>query len=259
MRTSEKTSPLGRWMNKESIRIIDQSKEIVRVMGAITRLKTEFGLQHLLAAALFARKALEIESAHDEIVVSGEPYFSHRAYVTGSVLSAVASLEATINELFIAAQHGDPNTFKGADPEFAVLLAEVWEVIEGIPALAKYQTALILARKPQLDRGASRYREAAILIQLRNALVHYKPEWDTDQREHRKIERRLKDRFALNPFTIPSDAFFPKKCLGHGCAEWAVKSSMSFMNEFLGRLELPMIPNEERQDREEILELLRTR
>jgi hypothetical protein len=179
--------------------------------------------------------------------------------VTGAVFSAVASLEVTINELFIDARHGDPHTFKGAKPEFALLLAEVWEGIESNSTLAKYQTALILARKPQFDRGASPYQEAASLIQLRNALVHYKPEWDTDQREHRKIEQRLKDRFALNPFAGPNAAFFPKKCLGHGCAEWAVKSGVSFINQFFDRLGLPSIFAGERQDQEELQELLRTR
>jgi len=232
----------------------------VKVGSAIPRVKTEFGLQHILAAALFARRALKIELDHpDEIVNSGEPYFSHMAYVTGSVLSAVASLEATINELFIDAQHGDPNIFKDPHSEFPVLLSARWEEAEPMKILCKYQLALDLAEKEQFDQGAAPYQEVDGLIDLRNALVHYKPEWNTDQEKHKKIEEKLKSRFALNPFTISTDAFFPKRCLGHGCAEWAVESSMAFMNEFFGRLELPTIPKEERQDREEIRELLRTR
>src|SRR5688572_13882813 len=104
----------------------------------------------MLAAAYFARKALDIESNHTELV-DGEPYFAHRGYVTGAVFSAVASLEATINELFIDAENENSPTFVGADPLIPRLLAEVWEGIEEkrISTLAKYQTALILARKPQ--------------------------------------------------------------------------------------------------------------
>lgn len=215
----------------------DQGKEVVSAMGATARLKTHFGLQHLLAAALFARKALEIESSHNEIVNSGEPYFSHRAYVTGAILSSVASLEATINELFIDATHGDPNTFGGADPQFAPLLAESWRHdVERRPCLWKYQFAVELAEKQTFARGNTPYQEVDGLIRVRDALVHYKPEWNTDQKEHKKIEARLKSRFKPNPFTIPSDAFFPKKCLGHGCAEWAVQSSLTFMNEFFHRV-----------------------
>jgi hypothetical protein len=220
--------------------------------------ETHFNVQHMVAAAIFARKVREIETTHDHQkgLGSGEPYYAHRGYVTGAVLSAVASLEATINELFIDAQHKDPYTFEGADPEFAPLLAEVWEGIERNSTLVKYQIALILARKPPFDKGDSKYQEATFLIRLRNALVHYKPEWDTDQREHKKIEDRLKSRFELNPFTIPTDAFFPKRCLGHGCAEWAVKSGKVFINEFFDRLGLANIfPG----DRVELQELLRTR
>jgi hypothetical protein len=230
--------------------------------AATLRVKTHFNVQHMVAAALFARKVFEIEATRDHRkgLVSDESYFAHTGYVAGAVFSAVASLEATINELFIGAQHGDPHTFKGADPEFPPLLAQMWGVISQNPStLAKYQTALVLAKKPKFDRGASPYWEAVDLIQLRNALIHYKPEWSTDQREHRKIERRLNGQFALNPFAGPNDAFFPKKCLGHGCAEWAVQSGVSFIKQFFDRLGLATIFAGERQDREEIQQLLRTR
>jgi hypothetical protein len=208
--------------------------------SATARLKTHFNLQHMVAAAYFARKALDVESNYTDLV-DGESHFAHRGYVTGAVFSAVASLEATINELYIDAQGVNSPTFQGVDPTVPMLLAEYWEQIESASTLRKYQCALILARKSKFDRGTSPYQEVASLIQLRNALVHYKPEWDTDLREHRKIENRLKGQFAENPFTGPNDAFFPKKCLGHGCAEWAAKSSVTFIEEFFSQLGLSSI------------------
>ena len=64
-------------------------------------------------------------------------------------------------------------------------------------------------------------------------LVHFRPEWDNDQRKHRKIEDALRGRFELNPFWPENDSvFFPFKCLSHGCARWGVKSSMKFILEF---------------------------
>jgi hypothetical protein len=71
---------------------------------------------------------------------------------------------------------------------------------------------------------------------LRNALVHYKPEWDTDLENHKKIEDRLKSRFKINPFSHDNDAFFPKKCLGHGCAEWSVQSVIKFIQDFYNKM-----------------------
>jgi len=208
--------------------------------SGIASLKTHFNVQHMMAAAHFTRKALDVETKYTNLV-DGEPYFAHRGYVTGAVLSAVASLEATINELYIDAQDANSPTFQGVDPVVPKLLAEYWEEIESAKILRKYQLALILARKSKFDRGSSPYQEVDTLIQLRNALVHYKPEWDTELREHRKIENRLKGRFVENPFTGPNAAFFPKKCLGHGCAEWAVKSSITFIEEFFSQLGLASI------------------
>jgi hypothetical protein len=196
------------------------------------RLKTHFRVQHMLAAAYFTRKAFDIESNHTELV-DGELSVAHRGYVTGAVLSAVASLEATINELYIDAQAANSPTFQDVEPIIPrSLAAENWEVLEQDPILDKYQKALSLAGKPESNRGASPYQEVHSLIKLRDALVHYKPEWDTDQKEHKKIESRLKSRFPPNPFAGPNDAFFPKKCLGHGCAEWAIKSSIRFIDGF---------------------------
>jgi hypothetical protein len=228
---------------------------------ATPRIKTHFGLQHLLAASLFARKALEVELAHEgEIVGSGEPYHSHRAYVTGAALSAVASLEATINDLFIEATHRCPNLYEKYDPRVAKSLKDFWsDDVESLPTLCKYQVALQVANKELFAKGLAPYQDVDSLVEVRDALVHYKPEWDTDLIKHKKIEPRLKSRFELNPFTIPTDAFFPKKCLGHGFAEWGVQRSLVFMNEFFRRMGLSTIPGEARQDRDEIRELLRTR
>ena len=77
------------------------------------------------------------------------------------------------------------------------------------------------------------------LRRLRNALVHYKPEWDTELKEHRNLEDRLDGRFPLNPYAHSNYAFFPKKCLGHGCAAWAVETSVAFLEEFFDRMNLP--------------------
>lgn len=91
--------------------------------SATVRLKTHFNVQHIVAAAYFARKALDIESTYTDLV-DGEPYFAHRGYVTGAIFSAVASLETTINELYIDAQEANTSTFQDVDPMFPELLAE---------------------------------------------------------------------------------------------------------------------------------------
>src|SRR4051794_32934788 len=65
--------------------------------GGGVSLRTYFSGYHLWGAKHFAELARVIEDAHD-----GSPRFSirHRAYVTSSILSSVAFLEALVNEFF---------------------------------------------------------------------------------------------------------------------------------------------------------------
>jgi hypothetical protein len=46
----------------------------------------------------------------------------------------------------------------------------------------------------------------------------------------------LQGKFNLNPLTGAGNPFYPDKCLGHGCAEWAVNSSIKFVDEFFEKL-----------------------
>ena len=212
-------------------------------VSATASVKTNFSGHHMLSAAHFARQSAIIEKNYkDEI--TDELRAEHRAYVTGAIIVSVASLEATITEVFISARDKD-NIFKDFDHTIPNVLEELLDFVEwSSKILQKYQFVLTAANKKAFDRGKSPYQEVDDLIQLRNALVHYKPEWDTDLENHKKIEDRLekrwlKTRINLNPFAHENDAFFPKKCLGHGCAEWAVKSSIKFIEDFYNRMGFP--------------------
>jgi hypothetical protein len=88
------------------------------------------------------------------------------------------------------------------------------------------------------------YQDTDSLIALRNVLIHYKPEWvGTDDVAEKTIFSRLKSKLGskkslLNPFASPGDAFFPKKCLSHGCAKWAINATLEFADKFFRRLKL---------------------
>jgi hypothetical protein len=208
--------------------------------SATASVKTNFSGHHMASAAHFARQSAIIEKSYkDEI--TDELRAEHRAYVTGAIIVSVASLEATINEVFISARDKD-NIFKDFDHTIPNVLEELLDMVEWSKILQKYQFVLTAANKEAFDRGKSPYQEVDDLIQLRNALVHYKPEWDTDLKNHKKIEDRLEKRWLktrINPFSHDNDAFFPKKCLGHGCAEWAVQSSIKFIEDFYNRMGFP--------------------
>ena len=84
-------------------------------------------------------------------------------------------------------------------------------------------------------------KEALLLTQLRNDLIHFEPEWVEHATEENdeglsKLAQGLKGRFAINPLTGAGNPFYPAKCLGHGCVQWAVQSSIQFTDDFYNRL-----------------------
>jgi hypothetical protein len=80
--------------------------------------------------------------------------------------------------------------------------------------------------------------------------MHYKREWVVihddrtagrgEETTAERFEKVLRKKFATNPLAAKNLPFFPDKCLGHGCAEWAIVNSIIFTDEFFRRLELPV-------------------
>jgi len=186
--------------------------------------RTNLAVHHLMAAADSARRVAALETAH-----AGQPFgefFNEIMWnVCGSVLFAVAAVEADVNEIFIDACVNFPS-------QDSDVINEVWRLLEMKTIIEKYDTALFLKTKRHLKKGDSIYQDADSLIRMRNLLVHFKPEWSHEKREHAKIERRLTGKFKLSPFLSQDAEFFPKRCMSHGCADWAVRTAFEFRQAF---------------------------
>ncbi|MEN6369741.1 MAG: hypothetical protein ABFD77_08605, partial [Thermotogota bacterium] len=102
--------------------------------------------------------------------------------MTGAILSAVSGLESSINELYLEAQDRGQNSLAGLTPTNVSMLAEWWQELDRRPTVLKYQMALLICGKEKFSQQSEVYRDADSVLRLRNALVHYKPEWDTDLR-----------------------------------------------------------------------------
>lgn len=187
---------------------------------------------HIIAAAQFSRRSGQIESKY-----AGEPFgdfFQEIASnVMASVLFSVAALEASANEIF-----KDSHTTIIEQP--MELTQELWNSFgQNASILDKYDLALLLKGKQKLTQGTAVYQNAANLISLRNALVHFKPEWSHKQTTHKTIRNKLTGRFPLSPFIPSTDTFFPKKCMSHGCAEWSVNTTLKYTTFFCDHAGLP--------------------
>jgi hypothetical protein len=195
-----------------------------------------FAAQHLWAARRFAIKASSIEDGYGDRVVFD---IEHRAYVVSAITSAVAFMEAAINEVFQDAADADRSYLAPLPDSLISTLAELWKLAgERWAILDKYQVALLVAGKGQFDRGSTPYQDAELLRKLRNLLAHAKPETSETGSEH-KLEKQFKGKFLPNRLMKGQrNPYFPDHCLGSGCAEWAVKSSVLLADEFFAKMGL---------------------
>jgi hypothetical protein len=150
----------------------------------------------------------------------------------GCILTVAASLEAYANELF--------SDRKKAFPEYSEeLLHNLWETYEKKSVVEKFEFALLLRRKPNLNHGSRPVQDIDLLVQLRNALTHFKPELDTQADKHKKLSDRLGSKIKASPFFSSDALLFPRRWASHDCTTWAVHSAMAFAEHFE---ELAMFP-----------------
>jgi hypothetical protein len=198
---------------------------------ATGRTRVNLSVPHLLSACLFSKQVRELEEENlgRELGAFWEHILAH---ATASVLLTVAALESYVNELF--ASH-DIN-FPGLRTN---ILVKLWDAYELKPIIDKFDLALLLREAGSLNRGVPPTQDVALLIRLRNALTHFKPEWFDEQQEHAQLAARLAGRFAPSPFFSQNEPIFPRGWATHGCTSWAVKSAINFIGAFETQAGLP--------------------
>lgn len=162
-----------------------------------------------------------------------------QSYAIGAITLSVAALEAAINELYLEAIDKSSNSLSPLNEDQMALLAELWPEAEWFGLLRKYQVVLTACGKEVLSTGTEPFQSTSALIRVRNALVHFKPEWDHELQHHKRIEDVLRGRFQLNQLAQKATGrtvWFPSQCLGAGCARWACTTAVAFSIEFCNRL-----------------------
>ncbi|MEU4082632.1 hypothetical protein [Streptomyces venezuelae] len=212
-----------------------------------------YSRDHALAATLLCRRCAELEYSPDPpneqdraqgLTWSTAQAAEHRTYAMAAVLTAFAFLEASVNELLASAAEdqlemgGGRGGLTGEERSALVDLQQAWG--DGGPSLLdRAQLVLHLLRRPPFDRGEAPFQTADVLRRLRNALVHYRPEWRpvgagvADDRIARTLASLP---IAPHPFATEGHPFFPDRCLGHGLASWAWRTSLAFTDDFLTRV-----------------------
>lgn len=192
---------------------------------------------HLRSAERFARECREIAVAESSLQWPQPHWEESGSFAAASVMLSVASLEATANEFYLEAADGRTEAMEKIGTQGQELLAAIWEEVDQYSILKKYEVALVACRAVPYDKGSGVYQAAACLVELRNALTHFKPEWDHSLDRHARLRERLKGRFencGLAPNT--GMIWFPHACMGAGCATWSVTVVREFVADFCTRL-----------------------
>lgn len=202
-----------------------------------------FSYDHALTACTLSRHCGRLEAEYTATAGEGSPA-EHMAYATGSVIASFCFLEASINEFYATAGREDLQSsggYGGLDAGDLRVIAQVAETVEKLPTLARFRLALTVLRRPLLDPGTQVHADADLLRRLRNELVHYTPRRrpaDTGESDGvldttRMVEQLRQRGFAPSAFYADSsNAYFPQKCLGHGCTTWAWKTALAFADAF---------------------------
>lgn len=174
---------------------------------------------YLSSAKLFARESARIEDEYGASRPDTDVIDEHIAYVTGAIFLSVAFLDALVNES----------------------LGDLIEEVKKNPTLDRFDLVLENAGKPKFERDREPYQSVVTLIHLRNELTHYKYLERTGAKSDylSKLENKLQGRFKENPW-VPQQGmeFFPRRCLSHGCTDWAVSTSRNFADKFCERMGL---------------------
>jgi hypothetical protein len=194
---------------------------------------------HIFSAHKFAEGAEQIEAEDGD--VPPEDKWEYRAYVTAAVLSSVSYLSASINELYLDVRKlggpDQPSLRRELD-----LLVQAWPRISRVQVLQRYQLALSVADADQYNPDSLPYVDADSLIRLRDALISYEPNWSDERGRLQNLEERIRKKFPPSPLVSARRPWFPDRCLGSGCAKWAVKTVQLFTNDFYRRMSLPGRP-----------------
>jgi len=186
--------------------------------------RVNMAVPNLLSATVFSRRIKELEIEH-EGEEFGEFWHDIFANSSGAIFTSVAALESYANELFV--------DYDSVFPELRQnIMAKLWELYEQKPTLEKYEFALLLKDGSAFNKGASPYQDVALIIKLRNALVHFKPEWFSQQEEHAKVSKHLKNKAIMSPFFHSSEPLFPRGWASHATVKWVIESTLTFILEF---------------------------
>jgi hypothetical protein len=232
-------------MSEPPVQPVGAAFSVAVGLQASVSIRNYMASQHLWNAR---REAWLCRKREDTLLSQQSLDRPHRSHAITAVLSAVAFLEAIVNEVWQDAadsKPGEHTAYTDGIPNAALAtMRELWNGKENaermLSPLSKFQVALVCAGHQRMAIGAEPYQSVDVLIDLRNGLVHFKPHWwHDDGRGEAKFVAALRGKLAGHENKQPiGEPWFPNKVLGAGCADWACSSVIAFARDWHGRMGL---------------------
>lgn len=206
---------------------VSERSDSAEVMMADYRI--HYANSHLSAAIHFHKAVAEIEQAN-----SGKEYGEFwdiaQYNAVACVLTAVAAIEAYANEIY-----ADRSQFFGS--QAADQIDEMMRIcsknMRTLETIAKLELFLRVAKNTAIDRGRDPYRSICALIELRNAVVHFKPEPNSNAPAHEALSKKLRSCIKPGPFIqANNEALFPRRWVSASSTRWVILSTIAFVREY---------------------------
>ena len=162
-----------------------------------------------------------------------------------AVSSSVAFLEALVNEVYLDA--ADPllrkaGLLEGISDDAVTAIADRWNAdpsVERQKILTKF-TVAVECTGSSMDLGREPAQSIKLLIDFRDSLTHYKPQWQGDN--HEPLFAELRKRLTVTPRISHCNPWFPHQALSADTAEWAWKTSLALAQQWWGEMGLVRDP-----------------
>lgn len=226
------SEPWASWAKEGSQAERDEPKvgdEEFRMAVSID-MRSSFTGTFLEASAIFIRRARDIEAAATT-GIEDSARTEHKGLIVSSIMQCVAALETEAHEIC----HHGPGSYLGSNGTDLVardFLEPLSEIVDRQSCPARFNVILHLLGKAQFDKGAEPYQSVALIVRLRDELVHYKSLWGNDMESTRLFASLKSLSHPPPPFVGQNSNFFPDKCLGAACATWALAKVIDFLEHF---------------------------
>lgn len=193
------------------------------IVSATGSTRVNLALHHLLAACRFAAQVGHVEREHDGETF-GEFWDEILHYSLGVATLTVAALESYANEHLADGALSSTSINAAASDS-------IGRIIDREAILSKFDLILRLRTGQSLDFGSRIAQCVDLLIKVRNAVVHFKPEWHDAAGAHSKLSAQLAGRFSRSPY-LQGEDFFPTAWASHSFSSWALQSTVAFLEHF---------------------------